>query len=376
MINIEFTELPPECEVLRREVREFLAATLPLHPREEVDTHSGFDLSFSKKLGARGWIGMTLPKKYGGHERSHFERYVVVEELLASKAPVAAHWMSDRQSAPHILHYGNETMKAKILPGIVRGEIAFCVGLSEPDAGSDLAAIRTKAEKTAGGWILNGRKIWNNGHRAHYMMALVRTSPAGTNRHEGFSQFVIDLSLPGITISPIRNLLGFPGFSEVLFENAFVPDDSLLGVEGAGWKQALSELGVERGGPDRYLSSIDLLFKMVAEASPGNARHETELGKLIAHAMTLRKMSVGLAGMFHRKEDPGIVVAMLKDLGNTFEQSIPDAARDLFEYERGDESNAFARTADVTTQLAVSYSIRGGAREILRGMIAKGLSLR
>jgi len=375
-LNIPYCELPPECADLRAEVREFLAATLPFHQSAIPQTFSAFDPEFSRKLGARGWIGMTWPRQYGGHERSFLERYVVYEELIAANAPVLAHWIADRQSGAQLLRYGSEDMRTRLLPAICRGELYFCVGMSEPDSGSDLASIRTRGEQTEGGWILNGRKIWNSAHHSHYMIALVRTSRAEGQRHAGMSQFLIDLKTPGITIQRIRNLTGVEGFSEVLFDNAFIPDDHLLGTEGAGWAQVTTELGDERAGPERYMSSLTLLTHMLDAASADDDRAAVALGSLVAEARTLRNMSVGLAGMSSRGENIVTAGAMYKDLGTTFEQQVPKIATELFSLDDLDSTSPLAETMQRIIQISPSYSLRGGSREVMRGVIAKRLGLR
>ena len=155
----------------------------------------GLRLDFSREVGKRGWIGMTWPKAYGGGERTALERYVVLEEMLAVGAPVGAHWIGDRQSGPLILRLGTEEQRREFLPRIVSGDLAFAIGLSEPDSGSDLASLRTKAEKVPGGWKINGRKVWTtNAHRCDFMIALLRTAPAPDPkaRHQGLSQFLVD----------------------------------------------------------------------------------------------------------------------------------------------------------------------------------------
>jgi acyl-CoA dehydrogenase len=371
-------ELPPSCDVLRAEVRAFLAATIGhLAPRDRARSWMGFDADFSRKLGARGWIGLTWPKKYGGHERSFLERYVVMEELLAAGAPVAAHWIADRQSGPLLLRFGTEAMRTTVVPRIARGEAFFCIGMSEPDSGSDLASVRSRAERVPEGWRVNGRKIWTSkAHRAHFMIALLRTSKSEENRHAGLSQFLVDLSLPGLSIRPIRDLTGQESFNEVLFDNLILPADSLIGSEGEGWSQVTTELAFERSGPERYLSSIELLIQMINAASPDNERQAVAIGKLAAEAMTLRRMSLGVAGMLDRGEHPGIVAALVKDLGTTFEQRIPEIATEAFDMELGASGSALAEVAGQTLQSSVSFSLRGGTREVLRGIIARGLGLR
>ncbi len=174
---------------------------------------------------------------------------------------MAAHWIADRQIVPSLLKYGTEAQKRHFLPRIVRGECFFGIGMSEPDSGSDLASVRTKAERTDGGWALSGTKVWTSGaHLAHAFIALARTAPVDpSNRHAGLSQFLVDLHGPGIEVRPIISMNGAHHFNEVIFDNAFVPDDMVFGEIGDGWKQVTSELSFERSGPERFLSTFGLL---------------------------------------------------------------------------------------------------------------------
>ncbi|MGH6619573.1 MAG: acyl-CoA dehydrogenase family protein, partial [Alphaproteobacteria bacterium] len=150
-------DLPPATEAIRHEVRAFLAEALAGYaPSRLAKSWAEGDAAFTRKVAQKGWIGMTWPKKYGGGERSALERYVVLEEMLAAGAPVCLHWIADRQSGPLILTFGTEAQRQEILPRIVRGEAHFCIGMSEPDSGSDLASIRTRADKVDGGWRVNG----------------------------------------------------------------------------------------------------------------------------------------------------------------------------------------------------------------------------
>src|SRR6185437_10840362 len=244
------SSLPPECLELRDEIRSFLdleRATGGFFP--QCDSWlAGFDPSFSERLGRRGWIGTTFPKEYGGLGADSFTRFVIAEELLAAGAPVAAHWIADRQSGPSILRFGTEEQRQRYLPGIIRGELFFAIGMSEPDAGSDLAAVRTRAERVDGGWLVNGMKVWtSHAHHAHHMLTLVRTSPAdATRRHAGLSQFIIDLASPGVRCNPIQLISGAHHFNEVVLDGVFVADDQVLGTVGEGWTQVTHELAYER----------------------------------------------------------------------------------------------------------------------------------
>jgi len=374
-------ELPPEAEAVRHEVRAFLDETLADYPPAlRGRSWSGFDPEFSRKLGQAGYIGMTFPKEYGGHGRSAFERYAMLEEVLAAGAPVAAHWTADRQSGPLLVKFGTEKMKREIVSAIAAGECFFCIGMSEPDSGSDLASIRTRATRTDDGWLVNGTKVWTSGaHLVDYMIALVRTDPQAEKKHEGMSQLLIDVrNTPGLTVRPIRNLAGEEHFNEVVFEDALVPAENLIGTEGQGWAQVVAELAFERSGPGRYMSSFELIKAMTGALSQDPpAGGAAALGRLVAHMTTLRAMSVSVAGMLNDGADPALEGSIIKDLGAVFEQSVPLIAHQQLEREpsphQGDDVE---QVLAYVTQAAPSFSLRGGTREILRGIIARGLGLR
>ena len=364
-------------EALRAEVRAFLAETLGDFPAvRRAQNWNGFDRPFGRALAARGWVGMTWPEQYGGHEKSAFERYVVWEELLAAGAPIVSVLPIDRQSGPLLLQYGSEDVKRRLLPAMARGELVFCVGMSEPNSGSDLASVVSTAKRTEAGWRLDGRKIWTSfAHKADYMVGLFRSRPRGERKHEGLSQFLIDLRSPGVTIRPIRNLQGQEHFNECTFDDVRLPPEALIGQEGDGWQQVTRELSFERSGPERFLSSHQLLVEMIGAASEHDSRHRVALGTLVAEMAALREMSLGVAGMLSRGEAPAIAAAMVKDRGTAFEQRIPQAAHDLFGAELGTARSTFDEVAAYTTQAAPQFSLRGGTREILRGVIARGLGL-
>lgn len=369
-------KLPPEAEALRSEVRAFVAENLDPDLLRTSDFGSGHDPEFSRALGARGWIGMTWPSRYGGGDRSFFERYVVTEELLAAGAPVEAHWIADRQSGPVMLRYGTESQREFFLPRIIRGECFFSIGMSEPDSGSDLASVRTTATKVDGGWVLNGTKLWTSGaHRNHYMITLVRTDTKAESRHAGLSQLIVDLkNSDGLTIRPIANLAGDEDFNEVVFEDCFVADEFLLGTPGNGWEQVTSELGYERSGPERFLSSFRLLVELIRAVGPDpEPAQAVAIGRLAGQLTTLRKMSISVAGMLQSNRNPIVEAALVKELGNNFEKELPEVVRLVAPAAAG---TLFRRTLEDTLLHAPSFSLRGGTREILRGMIARGLGLR
>lgn len=378
--RFQLATLPPEAERLRQELREFLAGELgAIAPEAKAQSWSGFNPEFSRKLGARGFIGLTWPKAYGGHERTALERYVVSEEVLAAGAPVAAHWVADRQSGPLLLKFGSEEQRRRVLPGIARGETYFAIGMSEPDSGSDLASVRTRATRTNDGWRVRGTKLWSSSaHRAHYMIALFRTGEGADQRQMGLSQFLVEMSTPGIKVRPIADLTGHEHFNEVVFDDTLLPHDALIGAEGQGWAQVTAELAYERSGPERFLSSMMLLKHLVAAAGADpSERVAIALGRLTARLHALRKLSVSVATQLQAGANPTLEASLVKDIGAVFEQEIPEIAHDLFGLEPSARSeDALRRVQAYLTQVAPSFSLRGGTREILRGIIARGLGLR
>jgi len=370
-------DLPPEAEALRLEVRRFLEAERAAGTFvPDLEGWSRFAPDFSRAVGARGWIGMTWPARYGGRDRSPLERYVVTEEFLSAGAPTRAHWVADRQSGPTILRFGTEAQKETYLPRIARGECYFCIGMSEPDSGSDLASIRTAARKVAGGWEIEGTKIWtSNAHHCHMMILFARTGPRGEDRHGGVSQFLVDLSSPGIKVRPILNLADEHDFNEVVFDGLYVPDDRVVGEIGNGWRQVTSELAFERSGPERWLSTYSLLKALVDALGPEPGAREAEaVGRLVAHLFTLEHMSLSVASMLQEGAAPNTEAALVKDLGTNFEQDIPAVARLLVPLAA--RSEKLAEALDHAVLWAPAFSIRGGTREVLRGIVARGLGLR
>lgn len=380
--TLPFTRIPAEDEALRPAIRALAAEIAAALPEERrARSWIGFDAAFSRRLGEAGFLGLTLPREYGGQGRGPFSRFVVVEELLAVGAPVAAHWIADRQSAPLILNFGTEAQRLRFLPRIARGELFFCIGMSEPGSGSDLASVRTRATRTAEGWRLNGQKIWTTtAPNSDYMIALVRTSGTPDDRHSGLSQFLVDLRAPGVTVRPIVDLTGDAHFAEVFFEDVDLPADALVGEEGAGWQQVNAELAFERSGPERIYSSVVLLDAWISHLRATGRRDEATaalVGSLTAQLATLRALSIAVTGRLAAGESPLVEASLVKDLGTSFEQSIPTLlADDLGSHPEEPVSAELYRTLNYVARVAPSFSLRGGTREILRGIIARGMGLR
>lgn len=373
--------LPESTRVLRQQVREFLADELAAKRFVPGCDKwlSGFDPAFSKRLGDNGWLGMTWPKKYGGHERSALDRYVVTEELLSAGAPVAAHWIGDRQSGPSLLRYGSEVQKQGFLPAMARGEHFFAIGMSEPGSGSDLASVRTKADRTDNGWLLNGRKIWCSGaHRVDYFILLCRTQPPSDDRHAGLSQFVVNLKSPGITIRPIKLQSGEHHFNEVIMDDVELSEETLLGNEGDGWMQVTSELAYERSGPERFLSTFPALVALLKKLGDDADRGQrVAIGRMVAQLRSMRSMSISIASALDRGEAPNVEAALVKDIGTRFEGDLVEQIRLLVETqpEYGADNELDRLLAESFLHMP-GFTLRGGTNEILRGMVARGLGLR
>lgn len=372
--------LPQEAEDARRDIRRFLDRELA---EERFAPHrctwSSFDPDFSRRLGEAGFIGITWPEAHGGKNASTLTRFAITEELLAAGSPCGAHWIADRQSGPQILRHGSDRAKSEILPRIVAGDCFFGIGMSEPGSGSDLASVKTRAARVDGGWTINGQKIWTtNAHRVHYMIVLARTGEAGPSRHEGLTQFIVDMSSDGVTPRGITDLAGNHEFNEVFFDDCFVSDDMVVGEPGQGWSLVTGELAFERSTPDRFLTDYQLFRGLVDRIGPDPDRGQArQIGEMVAELASLRRMSISVSGMLERGEQPVVQAAMVKDLGTAFERSVPEIARGLVDVEPDRQAqDPFVEAMAETILRAPSFTLRGGTREILKSMIARGLDLR
>ena len=372
------TVLTAEEEQLRADVRQFLAVELPPGYRPGLGMAAGADREFSKKLAARGWLGMAVPKEYGGQDRTAVDRFIVTEELLSAGAPLNAHFVADRQTAPTIMKFGTEEQRRFFVPKITAGELSFSLGMSEPDSGSDLSSVRTAGTKVEGGWLLNGTKVWTSGaHQNDYFAVLCRTSPFEGDRHNGLSQLIVDLHADGITINPIPFLDGGHHFNEVVLEDVFVPDERVLGELGSGWMQVTSELAYERSGPDRFLSTFGLLKYFLAEHDPATLSTEQQrvVGQITARYWTIRQLSLSIARTIDDGGAPAIEAALVKDIGTKFEQQTIALIRDVVDIDLDPlQGSMFELLLAEATVSGPSFTLRGGTTEVLRSVASKGLA--
>jgi alkylation response protein AidB-like acyl-CoA dehydrogenase len=380
-LNFPPSELPASALALREEVRDFLASERRADGFEpHCDGWLTPSFEFSRKMGQRGYLGVTWPKRYGGHERSQMDRFVITAEVLAWGAPVAAHWIADRQTGPLLLRVGSEAQRQKYLPRIAAGEYYFAIGMSEPDAGSDLANVRTTATpQPGGGWLLNGAKVWtSNAHEYDAMVVFCRTAPRGENRHQGFSQFMVERTQPGVTINPIKLITGQHHFNEVVFDNVVLASDQLLGTEGDGWAQVTSELALERSGPERFMSTYPLLVQAIDVIGPhGDQRARYAVAQLVARIWTLYHMSLRAFGRLAAGHDGDIEAVVVKELGARLEKNIAETLRLVIQC--APSLHAADRLQGLMAKAILhspSFSLRGGTSEIMRGIIARGLGLR
>lgn len=381
-MDFAVTPLTSSEATLQHEVRTFLAKTLEPGDRPGLGIAARHDPEFSRRLAARGWVGMAVPEEYGGHDRSAVERFVVTEELMAAGAPIAAHYVADRQTAPTILRFGTEAQRQRFLPAIAAGTCYFSLGMSEPDAGSDLASVRTVARREPGGWRLSGTKVWtSNAHLNHYMVVLCRSSPAGDDRHTGLSQMIVDLAAPGVSVRPLPFVDGSHHFNEVVLDSVWVDDDMVLGEAGQGWAQVTAELGYERSGPDRYLSTFPVIRELVgalvrSEGNIGVRRDavHSAVGAITARLWAIRRMSLSIARSLDSGAAPAVEAAVVKDLGTTFEQESIELMRQAADLEVDTSSpRLFESLLAECILTGPGFTLRGGTTEILRSIAAKQL---
>lgn len=383
MIEFRPVELSAAEQQLRVDVVEFLEKELPRASFvPALGMNADKDPQFSRKLGERGWLGMALPTEYGGHARSAVDRFIVVEQLLRWGAPIGHHWVADRQSGPVIAKFGTEQQKRRFLPGICTGELSFCIGMSEPDSGSDLASISSKATRDGDGWVLEGRKIWTTrAHENDWIIVLCRTSPRDEvdDKRQGLSQLIVDLRSPGVTATPIPFIDGTADFCEVVFDNVFVPNELVLGEVGQGWAQNTSELAYERGGPDRWLSSYLLVEELLRRETAADGSNVSDalldvLGEVVANYWVLHHLSLSVARSIDEGGAPAIESSLVKEMGTRFEQDVVTAVLAYVD-EAPDiaDDSVLGRLLVAAALTQPSFTIRGGTNEVLRSVASKGL---
>ena len=369
---------------IRDAVRALLADALPPGaPRHDDCWIGGFDPAFSRRLGAAGFIGMTWPTAFGGGGRSYVERAIVTEELLRAGAPVAAHWVGDRQIGAALLAHGTEEQKRAIVPRIARGELVFCLGMSEPGAGSDLASLSTRAVDDGDAWVVDGQKVWTSfAHHADWCYLVARTDPDAP-RHRGLSELLVDMRLPGITVRPLVDMGGEHHFNEVFFESVRVPKPWLIGQPNRGWFQIASQLDYERAGMERLLSYAPLLADLDAHVRASGRGGEPYLRQQLARfhgeIAVGRQLIYRIAWQLSQGVTPTADTALAKLYGTELEQRLARFAGEVLGpyavIADGADVPLGGRVARAIVN-APGLTIRGGTVEILRNIVAqRGLGL-
>jgi len=366
---------PAELEALREEADAFAADAVARFGRHDDAWINGYSRELSRELGARGWIGMTWPTEYGGGGRTPIERFIVTEALIDAGAPIAASWFADRQMGPSILVYGTEEQKRAYLPGILAGDTGWCIGMSEPDAGSDLAGLRTSAVRDGDEFVVNGQKIWTSfGTTADYCYLICRTSaPPDGKRHLGISELIVPMQTPGITVKPIVDMHGGRHFCEVYFDDVRVPVANLVGVEGESFKQTMRQLEHERGGIDRLLSNHARYRDALAKADTTDpiVRQEVaalETGYRIGRLLVLRETL---------KQAPAGFSAATKTFCTEHEQRVADFVARVYGPDAllwdGPDPASGSGSVGQAFCYAPAYTIMGGTANVLRNILAERL---
>ncbi len=355
-------QLEPELETLRARAKKVAGEGVKLHGRHNDSWINGYNKEFAQTMASEGWIGMGWPEQHGGQGRPPIERVIVAEEMISAGAPIASMWFADRQMGPTLIAYGTSDQQAEWLPKMLTGESTWCIGMSEPDAGSDLASLSTSAVRDGDHWLINGQKIWTSfGDVADYIYLICRTTTEGPP-HRGISEIVVPMDLPGIEVRPISDMTTNRHFCEVYFTDVRVPVENLVGVEGDAFKQTMRQLEHERGGIDRLVSNRALFDMAVERADKTDLRVRQEIarletayriGRLLVYREVLRQAPAGFS-------------AATKAFCTEHQWNVAQFVAATF----GPEATLWS---DVTHGLtyAPGYTIMGGTSNIMRNILGE-----
>ncbi len=354
--------LGPELDELRERARAVAAAGVARYGRFHDSWINGHSKEFSSVMAAEGWVGMTWPIEHGGHGRPDIERIVMADEMISAGAPIAAGWVSDRQMGPSIIRFGTADHQAEFLPGILTGEQTWCIGMSEPDAGSDLASVTTSARRQGDVWVINGQKIWTSMARlADYCYLICRTSGEGPP-HRGVSEIIVPMDTPGIEIRTIADMVGNHHFCEVFFDEVQVPIENLVGVEGNAFRQTMAQLEHERGGIDRLVSNRPLFDDAVAQVDRSDPRLRQQVAALET-GYTLGRLMVYRHAL---GQAPSGYSTTIKCFCTEHERRVADFAAQVL------GADAMLDSAHSRALLqAPSYTIMGGTSEVMRNILGE-----
>lgn len=387
-MDFRFTE---EQESFRQEVRDFLEDEIRKGTfKPACDAWiQGFSPDFTRKLAQKRWIGLSWPKEYGGLGRTNVDRFILTEELLRYGAPTALHWFADRQIGRAIMHFGTDEQKKDMLPRILRGEAYVGLGLSEPEAGSDLASLQTRATEDGDSYVLNGQKMWTScASYMNYIYLVARTDPTAP-KHRGISEFIIPAGLPGITIRPTIDITGAEAWGEVFYDNVRIPKTALIGEKNRGFYQVANQLDYERSGLERLMGNyplFDAIIKFVRETDRNGAPLSKDpfvrdsLARLQVEFEVGRLLTYRVALVIDSGRAPNVEAAMAKAYCTTFEQHLADLSTRILGVHGqllGESKWApISGMAPDSFLSSMGYSLQAGTSEILRNVLAtRGLGL-
>ena len=380
----------PEDAAFRREVQEFVAKELPPDMRAPDEMTLGVgvgedprDMEWLKKLATRGWVAPSWPKEYGGAGLPAMQQFIFNEEMARARAP-RPNYIAIGMVGPTTIVHGTEEQKSEHLPGILSGDIYWCQGFSEPESGSDLASLQTRAVEDGDDFIINGQKIWTSGaHRADRMIMLARTDSDGP-KHKGLSYFFLDMHAPGVTVRPLTNMAEMHSFNEVFFDNVRVPKKDMLGELNRGWYVALTTLAFERSGIVNAVALQQLLGEIVEATRPyrraGDVHARNELADRaievhVAIMLSHRVASVQAKGQMPIQE-ASITKLYCSELGQRIARTAVGLAGLYGQLGPGSPWAPLMGRIERTYLIQVGATLAGGTSEIQRNIIAtRGLGL-
>ncbi|MED6296609.1 MAG: acyl-CoA dehydrogenase family protein [Chloroflexota bacterium] len=385
-MNFEFSD---EEVSFRKELQSWLKDELKDRPQDtDSDGEWAFGLEMRKKLADKGWLTMAWPEEYGGQGVSHMMQVVFAEEMSYHRAP-GRDVFGTRMMAPTLMIHGTEEQKKEFLPPVSKGEVQWCQGYSEPESGSDLASLQTRAVEDGDDFIINGTKIWtSSAHRADHIMVLTRTDPDAP-KHRGISFLLCDMNTPGLTVNPIINMAGDHGFNMVTFDNVRVPKKNLVGEQTRGWYVGATLLDFERSGVDYSAGGRRVLEELTDYAKNNNQNGSlisdnpimrNRLANLAIEVEVSRLISYNIAWMQGEGLVPNKESSMGKVVGTELQQHLSETGMQMLglhgQLEPGSKYAPLEGRIEHMHLTNVSETIQAGTSEIQRNIIAtRGLGL-
>ena len=386
-MNFKFSESE---ETFREELKTWLNTELANQPGENSNPDSDweFNLTMRKKLAEKGWLTMAWPEEYGGQSASHMMQVIFAEEMSYRNAP-GRDVFGTKMMAPTLMIHGTEDQKQQFLPPVSKGDVQWCQGYSEPESGSDLASLQTRAIEDGDDFIVNGTKVWTSGaHRADHIMVLTRTDPDAP-KHRGISFLLCDMNTPGITVNPIINMAGDHSFNMVTFEDVRIPKRNLVGEQNRGWYVGATLLDFERSGVD-YSAAAKRTLEELVDFAKSNHKNGTllsndpitrnRLSDLAIEVEVSKLISYNIAWMQGQGLVPNKEASMGKVLGTELQQHVSETGMQMLgmhgQLEPGSKHAPLEGKIEHMYLTDVSQTIQAGTSEIQRNIIAtRGLGL-